>query len=184
MHHRSREDRKIIDTGLRFIRPIAGSYVLLINLCEAQTITIGNLRDVHLPCGYYAYVGSALGGVKSRLNHHLKKDKKLRWHIDYLLQKASITEIIIGETKDRIECAIAQALSSQFDSIPGFGSSDCHCPSHLFFTTDGRQMKSAIMATLELLAVRPKLMEIRGRKNEADYFGKTWGNGMECETGI
>jgi len=27
-------------------------------------------------------------------------------------------------------------------------------------------------------------MEIRWHKNEADYFGKTWGNGMECETGI
>ena len=110
-----------------------GSYIILIKLPEEQTITIGSLPDVHFPCGYYAYVGSALGGIKSRLSHHLNKNKKPLWHIDYLLQKAPITDIIIGETKERVECAIAQALSSQFDSIPGFGSSDCHCRGHLLF---------------------------------------------------
>ncbi len=136
--------------------------MLLIKLPEEQTITIGSLQDISFSRVYYAYVGSALGGVKSRLNRHLKRDKRLRWHIDYLLQKASITDIIIGETKDRIECAIAQALSSQFDSIPGFGSSDCHCSCHLFFTTEEGQMKSAIMAVLESLAIPPELMEIRG----------------------
>ncbi len=138
-----------------------GSYVLLVKLLEEQTITTGSLQDICFSCGYYAYVGSAMKGFKSRLNRHLKRDKKLHWHIDYLLQKASITDIIIGETKDRIECAIAQALSFQFDSIPGFGSSDCHCHSHLFFTPEERQMKSTIMAALELLAIPPKLMGVR-----------------------
>ena len=127
-----------------------GSYVLLMKLSGEQTITVGSLSNVRFLRGYYAYVGSALGGVKSRLSHHLNQNKKPHWHIDYLLQKASITDIIIGETEDRIECAIAQALGSQFDSVPGFGASDCHCHSHLFFTTEGRQMKSAIMAALEL----------------------------------
>ena len=139
-----------------------GSYVLLIKLPEAQTITTGSLSVVRFPRGYYAYVGSALGGIKSRLSRHLKRNKKLRWHIDYLLQKAFITDIIIGETEDRVECAIAQALSSQLDSIPGFGSSDCHCPSHLFFATEGRRIKSAIMSAFEMLAIPPKLMELRG----------------------
>ena len=138
-----------------------GSYIILIKLPEEQTITIGSLPDVHFRRGYYAYVGSALGGIKSRLSRHLNQNKKPFWHIDYLLQKAPITDIIIGETKERVECAIAQALSSQFDSIPGFGSSDCHCPSHLFFATEERQMKSTIMAALELLAIPPKLMGLR-----------------------
>jgi len=140
---------------------VKGSYVLLIKLPEAQTITIGSLPDVHFPRGYYAYVGSALSGIKSRLNHHLKRNKKLYWHIDYLLPKATITDIIIGETEDRVECAIAQALSSQFDSIPGFGSSDCHCHSHLFFATEERQMKATIMAALELLSISPRLMGVK-----------------------
>jgi Uri superfamily endonuclease len=136
---------------------VKGSYILLIKLPEAQTMTIGSLSDVYFPQGYYAYVGSALGGIKARLRHHLNKSKKMHWHIDYLLPKAPITEIIIGESEGRVECAIAQALSAQFDSIPGFGSSDCRCSSHLFFAAKERQMKLAIVRTLESLSIQPRL---------------------------
>ena len=129
-----------------------GSYVLLIKLTEEQTITAGSLKAIYFPRGYYAYVGSAMGGFKSRLNRHLKSNKKPHWHIDYLLEKASISEIILCETNDRVECTIAQALNSQFDSIPGFGSSDCKCRSHLFFATD--KMKPTIVATLSSLPLR------------------------------
>ncbi len=73
-----------------------GSYVLLIKILEEQTITIGSLQAVHFPGGYYAYVGSAMGGFKSRLNRHLKVEKSPRWHIDYLLQKASTDNIFIS----------------------------------------------------------------------------------------
>ena len=78
-----------------------GSYIILIKLPEEQTITIGSLPDVHFPRGYYAYVGSALGGIKSRLSHHLNRKKKLLLDIDYLLEKASIPGVIIGETNER-----------------------------------------------------------------------------------
>jgi len=138
-----------------------GSYVLIMELPRQQTITIGSLSEVYFPGGYYAYVGSALGGVKSRLGRHLNRNKKPHWHIDYLARKAAIADIIIGETNSRVECAIAQALGSQFDSISGFGSSDCHCPSHLFFSAEERQMKSAIIMTFELLAIPPKLIGLR-----------------------
>ena len=137
-----------------------GSYVLLIQLTEEQTITTGRLKATYFPRGYYAYVGSAMGGFKSRLNRHLKSDKKPHWHIDYLLEKATISEIVLCETKDRTECAITQALSCQFDSIPGFGSSDCKCRSHLFFATD--KMEPTVMATLNSLSLQPRLVQ-RGR---------------------
>ena len=129
-----------------------GSYILLIKLPTEQTIRIGGLNVVQFSRGYYAYVGSAMGGFKSRLNRHLKGNKRLHWHIDYLLQKASISGIILGETNDRAECAVAQALSRHFDSIPGFGSSDCKCRSHLFFAAD--EMKSTIPAILNQLNIR------------------------------
>lgn len=132
-----------------------GSYILLIQLPNEQTIKIGSLNTIHLPDGYYAYVGSAMGGLKSRLSHHLQRNKKLHWHIDYLVRKAFITGIILCQTKDRVECTIAQALKHQFDSIPGFGSSDCQCHSHLFFAT--AEMKSTIMATLNSLGIAPSL---------------------------
>jgi Uri superfamily endonuclease len=135
---------------------VKGSYILLITLPEEQIIKIGNQQAIHFYRGYYAYVGSAMGGLKSRLSHHLQGNKKPRWHIDYLLQKASISSIILCETEQRIECIIAQALSSQFKAIPGFGSSDCRCRSHLFFAAEEKQMKSTIMATLNQLAMQPK----------------------------
>ena len=133
-----------------------GSYVLIIQLPEEQTITIGSLKAIYFPSGYYAYVGSAMGGFKSRLNRHLKNNKKPHWHIDYLLERASTSSIILSETNDRTECAVAQALRRQFDSIPGFGSSDCKCRSHLFFAAN--KMKPTIMATLSSLGIKPRLL--------------------------
>ena len=132
-----------------------GSYVLLIQLPEEQTITIGSLKAIHFPDGCYAYVGSAMSGLKSRLNHHLRGSKKPHWHIDYLLKKATISGIILCEANQRAECNIAQALSRQFDSVLGFGCSDCRCRSHLFSSTE--EMKSIIMATLGSLGVEPRL---------------------------
>jgi len=85
---------------------VKGSYVLLIELPAEQTITTGSLKALHFPGGYYAYVGSAMGGVQSRLSRHFEGNKKSHWHIDYLLQKASISDVIVCEAKDRIECTI------------------------------------------------------------------------------
>ena len=134
-----------------------GSYVLLIQLPREQLIAVGSLKGVHFPRGYYAYVGSALGGFKSRLRRHLQRDKRPRWHIDYLLQKATVDDIIICQSEDRSECTIAQALGSQFDSVPGFGSSDCQCHSHLFMA--GGEMKSRAMEILNSLGLEPTLLK-------------------------
>ena len=128
-----------------------GSYILLIQLPKGETIKVGSLPDTYFPTGSYAYVGSAMGGFKSRINRHLAKHKKPKWHIDYLRQKAPIRDIILCETEGRTECLIARALGSQFQAIPGFGASDCKCPSHLFFSTEENQMKSIVLATLTSL---------------------------------
>ena len=132
-----------------------GSYVLLIKLPEKQTIRIGSLNAVKFPRGYYAYVGSAMNGFESRLSRHLRSNKKIHWHIDYLLQKASVSGMVLCETEERAECTIAQALSHQFDSIPGFGSSDCKCQSHLFLAAD--DMEPTILTILHLLNIKPRL---------------------------
>ena len=136
-----------------------GSYILLIQLPKEQTIQIGSLLDIYFPSGYYAYVGSAMGGLESRLNRHLKQDKKLHWHIDYLLQQASISGVIVCQSRQKVECDIAQALSRQFDYIPGFGATDCHCRSHLFFSSNKVRLKSAIMTIIKSLAMKLRLIE-------------------------
>lgn len=145
----SKFDSETIDTGKRLSS--AGTYILLIRVTEGQIITVGGLHALAFPRGYYAYVGSAMAGFKSRLSHHLGEHKKPRWHIDYLLRRASISSIILCETNERIECTVAQVLGRRFDSISAFGSSDCRCRSHLLFSTDEEQMKSAVMTITNLL---------------------------------
>ncbi len=138
---------------------MVGSYILIIKLPETEQINIGSLKSVRFHRGYYAYVGSAMGGLEVRLSHHLKKNKKLHWHIDYLLQKALITSIVLCETERRVECTIAQALKCQLDYVPRFGSSDCRCGSHLFFHRNKKKMKSIIITILKELDMQPQLAE-------------------------
>ena len=130
-----------------------GSYVLLMMLSEKRIINVGSLSDVRFSPGFYAYVGSAMGGIAARLGYHLKRDKKRHWHIDYLLEEATIVDVSICDNGVRSECYIAGLISSQFDSIPGFGSSDCRCRSHLFFHTDEGRMRDGIRAAISLLSV-------------------------------
>ncbi len=136
-----------------------GIYLLLIKLPEQQNLVVGSLGVIHFAAGYYAYVGSAMGGFKSRLNRHLRKDKIPKWHIDYLLQKATIQSIIICETEERVECAIAEALSNRFKSIPRFGSSDCKCPSHLFFDTREKRLREGVMMVTNSFSLEGRLIK-------------------------
>jgi Uri superfamily endonuclease len=130
-----------------------GSYVLLMMLSGSRIITVGSLSDIRFSSGFYAYVGSAMGGIAARLGYHLKRNKKRHWHIDYLLEEATIVDISICANNVRSECDIARSLGSQFDSVPGFGSSDCRCPSHLFFHTDEGRMRDGIREAISLLSV-------------------------------
>ena len=130
-----------------------GSYVLLIRLPEDETVPTGRLGPVHFSHGYYAYTGSALGGLQPRLDRHLRTEKKLHWHIDYLLEKARIEEIVTCHTSERMECTIARSLGERFELIPGFGSSDCRCRSHLFFSPTG--MTEIVLQVLNTLYLHP-----------------------------
>jgi Uri superfamily endonuclease len=116
-----------------------GTYALLIELKNETTLTVGKLGEFDFPRGYYIYFGSALGGLEARINRHLKHDKHLHWHIDYLLQFAEIAEVWYLSSDQRLECTLcreAHELPGSADIALGFGSSDCRCPSHLlYFTT-------------------------------------------------
>ncbi|MFC2122606.1 DUF123 domain-containing protein [Bacteroidota bacterium] len=128
-----------------------GSYILLLHLPEAQSIAVGRLGNLHFPQGHYAYVGSAMGGFRARVNHHLKPAEKHHWHIDYLRDRAYVSGITLCPTEQRTECAIVQGLGQHLDCISGFGASDCRCRSHLFFTANECQMKETITETMKRL---------------------------------
>ena len=110
-----------------------GTYVLLIRAPYDFTLKIGGLGKIPIKAGYYAYVGSALGGLKGRIGRHLKREKTLHWHIDYLLSTpgAEVVEVI---TTHRAECELSQLVANASDNaIDHFGCSDCNCRSHLHF---------------------------------------------------
>lgn len=129
-----------------------GSYILIIEVPERRKIEVGGLGSVEFPQGSYAYLGSAQGGFRARIGRHLSETKKLRWHIDYLLKQAEITEIILcpdsGTSAIRLECFLAQKLVREFSFIPRFGSSDCHCPSHLYFAPEKSELESRIIRAI------------------------------------
>jgi Uri superfamily endonuclease len=132
-----------------------GTYVLLIEIGKLGDIRVGKRRSYHFEAGYYAYVGSALSNLENRVARHLDTQKKLHWHIDYLLTMATVREVIYAETSQKKECFIAQALSQELASKSGFGCSDCSCPSHLFFCHDFDILRQTVFKSFNLLNLNP-----------------------------
>ncbi|MBM3127652.1 MAG: GIY-YIG nuclease family protein [Chloroflexi bacterium] len=117
-------------------RKICGTYALVLYVARGQTIRIGKLGAFKFPRGYYIYVGSALNGLSARLARHLRPDKKRFWHIDYLLERATIKQVWTHQGAERLECVWARAalaLPRARIIAPRFGASDCACPAHLIY---------------------------------------------------
>lgn len=113
-----------------------GTYILVMKLNKPVGIAVGKLGRFIFPAGRYLYFGSAMNGLHARISRHLRKDKKLHWHIDYLLRKAMIIDVWYVESEERLECDLCQeAMKFPGATIPvkGFGSSDCKCESHLLY---------------------------------------------------
>ncbi len=107
-----------------------GTYALLLSLAETATMRIGRLGEFTLPLARYVYVGSAHGpgGLRARILRHLRKDKALKWHIDYLTSRIQPQAVLYSISTRRLECEWVRCLSQ----LPGaeapihsFGSSDC-----------------------------------------------------------
>ena len=116
-----------------------GSYVLVLRADSCAELEVGALGELRLEPGFYLYVGSALGpgGLGARLRHHAGSRARPHWHIDYLRARAAIHEIWWSIGPQRLEHEWARALARSRRlrvPLPGFGSSDCNCPAHLFFS--------------------------------------------------
>ena len=118
-----------------------GSYVLLMRLKYQSSIRIGQLGRFEFIPGYYLYLGSAFGpgGLKARVGRHRLCNKRCRWHIDYLRRRCSLVEVWYSEKPKNQECFWAEQLSNNPKSsapVTQFGSSDCNCFSHLFYSEE------------------------------------------------
>lgn len=113
-----------------------GDYALVVYLDRLYQIQVGKLGRFAFPPGYYLYLGSARRGLEARLARHFRREKKLHWHIDYLLQQGMPVEAWYALSEERLECSWAKALLKLPDAkvvAPRFGASDCRCPAHLIY---------------------------------------------------
>ncbi len=115
---------------------LRGFYCLLIHLDRGADIDVGRWGRAAFPTGYYVYAGSALAGVAGRVARHLRVEKRLHWHIDYLLCHAQVVEVWAGPSRERLECvcaALLRTLAGATTAHPRFGASDCGCVGHLVY---------------------------------------------------
>jgi Uri superfamily endonuclease len=118
-----------------------GTYILILDMPDAQ-VEVGALGILDIKKGSYCYVGSAMNGLDQRIARHLSKNKKIHWHIDHLTTVCGNAEAY--EASEGIsECGLCEIVRKNGGSevFPGFGCSDCGCPTHLFFLTEKAKEK-------------------------------------------
>ncbi len=110
-----------------------GSYILILHLDRDDTIEVGKRGPQHFRKGYYLYVGSAKKNLTQRIDRHRRRRKNFYWHIDYLRDRADFVSVLAIRTGTPLECTIAKTLEKIAHwKVPGFGSSDCGCETHLY----------------------------------------------------
>lgn len=124
-----------------------GCYCLIIYMSKSDKLNIGNLyEELKFKKGWYVYIGSAMNSLIPRINRHLSEDKKMHWHIDYLLksENTSIKDVLFSTSDKKIECELAKEISQFGEEIINFGCSDCKCNSHLIYFSRKKDATSAI----------------------------------------
>jgi len=110
---------------------VTPTYQLHIRVPCPVRIQVGRLGMFNFPEGDYLYTGSARRGLVARVARHLRREKRCRWHIDYLLTHPGVTVRHVTYS-DMAECDLNRASGGTIP-VPGFGASDCRagCGSHL-----------------------------------------------------
>jgi Uri superfamily endonuclease len=140
---------------------LKGTYCLLIHMKQNSQINVGKLGEINFKVGYYVYVGSGLNSLEARIKRHLRDDKRLFWHVDYLLavQDSEIDNVQYVISDDKFECDVASQISQNGTKITGFGCSDCKCRSHLFYFKDLLDANKSCYNAFEKLNLKSKNLE-------------------------
>jgi len=113
------------------------TYILVLEKRTSSPVPL-RTQSVFMKRGVYLYVGSAKRGMQARLARHVRKEKRLFWHIDYVTSRADVTVKAIF-LSSRKECATLREISD-LGILFGrrLGASDCTCPSHFIHMPDKR----------------------------------------------
>jgi len=141
-----------------------GSYFLVIRLEEERRIRTKG-KAFELKPGYYVYVGSAMNSLEKRVARHFRREKRLHWHIDYLLKESELLRAYLIPSGVKLEEELSREVSRFGEPVPGFGAGDVRVSTNLYrFENEPDEVLRGI---LEGLGVRWKIV-----KSEDD-IGKT-----------
>lgn len=137
---------------------------------QACNFEVGKKGGFSFSSGFHVYVGSALGGgglkrVQRHVNLSRNKDKKPKWHVDYLHLNPSfgLDSAVCAFTPSKLECELAKELSgttyneSGISFVQGFGCTDCKCNSHLFYRRENPVFE--ITEAFKALGLTPFLIQ-------------------------
>ena len=126
-----------------------GSYLLVLHLPRKRRLEVGSLGVLSLERGFYVYAGSALGGLTRRIARHRRAAKRPHWHVDSLRRVSRLAAVFPIRSGQRLECDLARGLAAAADwTVPGFGASDCACPSHLYGMAEDPRRRPAFVELL------------------------------------
>jgi sugar fermentation stimulation protein A len=138
----------------------SGVYMLVLHLPEATSLPVAALGDVRFKRGWYVYVGSAQRCLTRRLERHLRLRKNHHYHIDFLRQQAGWVRAFPVRGSDTAECRLAEEVRRiSLGETRHFGSSDCRCPSHLFYFSEPPHLTPPFQELLVRLRHRPRGLE-------------------------
>lgn len=155
--------------------PTSGAYVVWLWLGQETRLPVPAPGAVLAP-GLYAYVGSARRGLRARLVRHAKGSRLVRWHVDHLRRQAQVVGADVQpDPSGPGECRLAEILMrvapggpersnrlghaprGALGAVPGFGSSDCRCPSHLVYLGPDAAQAAAFVTPR---VVEPRLLAV------------------------
>ncbi|MEM0046369.1 MAG: GIY-YIG nuclease family protein [Fervidicoccaceae archaeon] len=119
-----------------------GYYFLIFRLEKNVDIQVGSLGTLSLKAGVYGYIGSSFlrKGIAQRVARHLSRNKKIRWHIDYLTSKDFFNPIeliwICSQSRGKEYEASKCIESAAEEVVEKFGSSDSKARGHLFLISE------------------------------------------------
>jgi len=152
-------------SGIESVGSGRGVYALVLRVRRPGVcVQVGALGELRFRAGCYCYVGSALGGLRGRLGRHLSsRHGRRHWHVDYLRERSRVAGGAVWRTPHRDECRLSRQVSRLAEGdVAGFGATDCHCRSHLYyFPTD----PTGLLARITLRGRRPRLFRSDARGN-------------------
>lgn len=139
-----------------------GSYVVIYRAPAAFKADVGSLGALSGQGGYYAYIGSAFGlsGIAPRVERHKTKNTNQHWHIDYIKPHLDFEGLWYSYDQQKREHQWAFSMSRMKGVIvpfAHFGSSDCNCQSHLFYSCEPFDFEAFKQAVLTASPSHSKL---------------------------